>query len=225
MDAGGGAVSARRTFLAAGLFLALLPGCSIPKIIILHDPLSAEEHVRLGEIYEKQGKTDLAATQYREAVRRNKKHVRAWMLLGDSACRRADYAEAQDAYETALELDRGNGDLHNNLAWVYALRGRKLEKAEALVRSAMELNPANRPYYLDTLGMVLLKQGRAGDAVAALEEATATIPEKQRAMLAEAYRHLADALAAAGERERAESARREHRRLTTDGGPERSPSP
>jgi Tfp pilus assembly protein PilF len=191
----------------------LFAGCTVPKIVVLHDPLSADEHVRLGTIYEAQGKTDLAMNQYREAVRQDKRHVRAWSLLGDVAYRLEVYAAAQDAYEAALELDPGSGDLHNNLAWVYARQDRKLGKTRELVERAMELTPDHRPYYLDTLGVVLLKQGKIREAIASLEESVATIPSDQHGMLAEAYQHLAEAYEAAGDRERAEQALAEHRRL------------
>ncbi len=43
--------------LALLLFLA---GCSLPRIIVLNDPLSAEDRVKLGRIYESQGKTEPA---------------------------------------------------------------------------------------------------------------------------------------------------------------------
>ncbi|MGE5808366.1 MAG: hypothetical protein ACM32I_04495, partial [Nitrospirota bacterium] len=49
--------------------MVILSGCSLPRIIILNDPLSPEEHNNLGSIYESQGKFDLAAQQYREALK------------------------------------------------------------------------------------------------------------------------------------------------------------
>ena len=60
--------SALRAHVTAFVVLALLflSGCSLPRIIILNDPLSAEEHNNLGRIYESQEKYDLAAQQYRQ---------------------------------------------------------------------------------------------------------------------------------------------------------------
>jgi Tfp pilus assembly protein PilF len=184
---------------AVFLLALLFSGCSLPKIIVLHDPLSAEEHIKLGGIYDSQGKTGLAREQYRFAVRQDPKNGRAWSLLGDSAYREKDYPEAEKAYGKALDLDPKNGDLHNNLAWVYVQQDRKLSKAQNLVMRALELSPDHRPYYLDTLGVIQLKLGKIPDAITSLLEAAETIPRSQPDLLAEAYQHLADAYQTAGD--------------------------
>ncbi|MEK6745017.1 MAG: tetratricopeptide repeat protein [Nitrospirota bacterium] len=191
----------------------LLSGCSLPKIIVLHDPLSADEHVRLGGIYDTQGKVELARDQYRAAVRQDKKLLRAWALLGDSAFRSKEYEEAEQAYGQALDLDPKNGDLHNNLAWVYVQQDRKLGKAQDLVTAALELNPDHRPYYLDTLGVIQLKLGKVQDAIASLRGSTETIPRDLPDLLAEAYQHLAEAYRAAGDIPAADKALERQRQL------------
>jgi Tfp pilus assembly protein PilF len=188
----------RSLFIALFLSALLLSDCSLPKIIVLHDPLSADEHVRLGGIYDTQGKNGLARDQYHAAVRQDKRHLRAWTLLGDSAYRLKEYDTAEMAYRKALDLDPNNGDLHNNLAWVYVQQDRKLSKAQDLIVAAMELTPGHRPYYLDTLGVIQLKLGKVQDAIASLRTSTETIPRDQPDFLAEAYEHLADAYRAAG---------------------------
>ena len=177
----------------------LLPACTLPRIIVLHDPLSSQEHVRLGGIYAAQGETKLARDQYQVAVEADKKNGKAWQLLGDVSAELKEYKEAEKAYDKALDLDPKNGDLHNNLAWVYVAQDRKLEKAKDLVEKAMELTPDHRPYYLDTLGVVQLKIGKPHEAVAALKEAVETLPKDQPAFLSEAWRHLSEAYHAAGE--------------------------
>jgi Tfp pilus assembly protein PilF len=185
------------------LFALLFSGCSLSQIIVLHDPLSAEEHVKLGDIYDSQGKTGLAREQYRFAVRQDPKNGRAWSLLGDIAYREKDYPDAEKAYGKAGDLDPTNGDLLNNLAWVYVQQDKRLGKAQDLVRAALERTPAHRPYYLDTLGVILLKEGKIPDAIAALKESSVTLPQDQTEFLAEAYRHLADAYTAAGDEQSA----------------------
>ncbi len=190
----------QRVVQYAVLLLALLfSDCSLPQIIVLHDPLSAEEHIKLGGIYDSQGKTGLAREQYRFAVRQDPKNGRAWSLLGDIAYREKDYPDAENAYGKAGDLDPTNGDLLNNLAWVYVQQDKKLGKAQELVRAALERIPAHRPFYLDTLGVILLKEGKIPDAIAVLKESSETIPQDQPEFLAEAYRHLADAYTAAGD--------------------------
>jgi Tfp pilus assembly protein PilF len=187
-----------------------LAGCSLPRIVVLHDPLSSEEHMRLGSIYASQGKTVPARDQYQAAVKLDPKNARAWSLLGDAAYTLKDYAAAERAYDSALDLDPENGDLHNNLAWVFVQQDWKFGTARDLVTKALELNPANRPYYLDTLGCILLKEGNAAGAVVALEESVRTIPHDQTGFLAEAYLHLAESYRKTGDKDRADEAMKRH---------------
>ncbi len=188
-----------RTALFVIASALVLSACSLPRIIVLHDPLTPEEHDNLGHIYESQGKPDLALEQYREALKLNKKHLPSLLLLGDLSYRQEKYDEAEAAYTKALDLDSKNSDVLNNLAWVYIRTGKKLDTARELITEALEVNPAHRPYYLDTLGVVLLRLGRAGEAVTALEESVATLPQDQQDLLAESRQHLADAYKAVGE--------------------------
>ncbi|MDA8100478.1 MAG: tetratricopeptide repeat protein [Nitrospiraceae bacterium] len=191
-----------------------LSACTIPRIIVLHDPLSVDEHLQLAAIYEVQQKFDLARDQFHQALEKDKKSVRAWQLFGDFSFRRKEFGQAEDAYSRAAALDPKNGDLLNNLAWVYLELGKNPEKAEKLARQAIELSPSHRPYYLDTLGVALTRAGDLKGALAALTESVATLPTDQPAFLAEAYDHLAvlyDALGNAEERDRAAARARELR--------------
>ena len=66
--------------LLALCFLLSLMGCSLPRIIILKDPLTAEEHLNLGVAYEKQGEFEPAIKEYKAAA---KKLPRAYLYLGN----------------------------------------------------------------------------------------------------------------------------------------------
>jgi tetratricopeptide (TPR) repeat protein len=184
-------------FLVAAAFF--LFGCSLPRIIVLHDPLAAVEHDNLGRIYESQGKPDLALEQYREALRQDPKHVPSLLLLGDLLYKTKDYRGAESSYTKALKLDPKNGDVRNNLAWVYIQTGTKLDKAKELVSQALDLNPANRPFYLDTLGVILLRLGNVEGAIAALKESVDTIPKDRQDLATEAQQHLTEAYKSAGD--------------------------
>ncbi len=182
-------------FVIASAFV--FSACSLPRIIVLHDPLTPEEHDNLGRIYESQGKSDLALEQYRDALRRDKRHLPSLLLLGDLSYRMEKYSEAESAYSKALDLDSKNSDVSNNLAWVYIRTGKNLDKAKKLITEALSANPAHRPYYLDTLGVVLLKLGDANGAITALQESVDTLPKDRQDLLAEAQAHLAEARQAA----------------------------
>jgi tetratricopeptide (TPR) repeat protein len=203
----------------------LLSACSLPRIIVLHDPLPAEEHDNLGRIYESQGKSDLALGQYREALEKDKQHLSSLLLLGDLSYRTSDYPGAESAYTKALKIDPKNGDVLNNLAWVYIRMGKNPDKAKELISEALKLEPAHRPYYLDTLGVVLLKLGNAAEAVAALREAVDTLPKDRKDLLAEAEGHLADAYKAAGDETRYREAVQRQQELLKESSSGFSPIP
>jgi tetratricopeptide (TPR) repeat protein len=186
--------------------LVALVGCSLPRIIIINDPLSIEEHNNLGRIYESQGKFELAAQQYRAALKKDPRSASSLLLLGDLSCRTKNYSEARSAYTAAMKLQPENGDIYNNLAQVYLEQNVDIEKAEDLVRRSLALYPIHRAYYLDTLGIVLLRQGRIAESLVALQESAALLPKDNAVPLAEAYEHLAEAYRAAGDSAHADEA-------------------
>jgi Flp pilus assembly protein TadD len=161
------APSPAAAFLTA--FVLLSAGCSLPRIIVLHDPLTAAGHNALGRVYEAQGLNDLALRQYREAFEQDPENCGSLMLLGELSYHIGDYAAAEQAYARALMVDPENGDARNNLAWVLIRSGRGMDSARELIRQALAVNPAHRAFYLDTLGVILLKQEKPAEAVAVLE--------------------------------------------------------
>jgi tetratricopeptide (TPR) repeat protein len=188
------------TAFAALMLVMLLvcSGCSFPRIIIINDPLSAGEHEKLGKIYESHAEYDLAAQQYRQALEKDPHMVSSLLLLGDLSYRTKQYKEAESAYRKAIKLQGENGDIYNNLSWVY-LEQNKIEKAEDLINTAMTKTPEHRAYYLDTQGVILLRMGKIPESITALKEAVALLPKDNASILAEAYGHLADAYRQAGD--------------------------
>ena len=184
-------------------------GCSLPKIIILNDPLSAEEHIKLGRIYETEGKSDLAMQQYETAAKQDAKSVTAYLLIGDLSYRNGMYDAAESAYEKAVKLQPGNGDIYNNLCWVYLKQNRKIDKAEQLIKKAMAATPEHKGYYLDTMGVILLKLERPAESITALRQALDLVPGDQSEYVAEIYTHLVEAYRKSGDEVRARAAEEE----------------
>ncbi len=188
--------------------LAFFYGCSLPRIIILNDPLSVEEHNNLGRIYQSQGKLDLAEQQYREALKKDPKSAASLLLLADLSFQVKKYSEAESAYKKAMKLQPENGDIYNNLCWVYLDQDIRIEDAEALIRKALTLTPEHLAYYLDTLGVILLRQGRTAEAITEIKKAIELLPTDNTGYMAEAYLHLAESYRAAGDLPKAEEAER-----------------
>ncbi len=124
------------------------PGCSFPRVIILKDPLSPEEHLNLGVTYEQQGDFDNAIKEYNLAA---KKLPGALLYLGNVHFQKKEWKKAEDYYRLAIAKEPDNADAHNNLAWLYYTRREKLDEAEALARKALRLNPGKGDIYRDTL--------------------------------------------------------------------------
>jgi tetratricopeptide (TPR) repeat protein len=137
--------SAMRLALSA---LLLLSGCSLPRIIILQDPLSPEEHLNLGVAYEKQGELEAAVKEYELAA---KKLPQGYLYLGNVYFQKKELGKAEEYYKKAIKQDPGNADAYNNLAWLYYTQKENLDRAENLALQALELNPAKESIYRDTL--------------------------------------------------------------------------
>ncbi len=190
------------------LLVVLTNACSLPKIIILNDPLNSEEHAKLGRIYESEAKTDLALQQYEAAVKLDPKSVSSLLLLGDLSFRVGNYERAESVYKKAAALQPGNGDIYNNLCWVYLKQDRRTGEAEDLIQKALAATPDHRGYYLDTKGVVLLKLDRVDESITAFREALDLIPPEQTGFRAEAYAHLAEAYRKKGDEARSREADR-----------------
>src|SRR6266508_7015035 len=66
------------------VLLCGLQACSdLPRIIVLHDPLSPDEHVRLAASFESQGLKEKAANELEAALRKQGNHVPALVALGN----------------------------------------------------------------------------------------------------------------------------------------------
>jgi Tfp pilus assembly protein PilF len=136
--------------------------------------------------------------QYHAALKEERNFVPSLLLLGDLSYRLKKYAEAESAYRKAIKLQPENGDIYNNLCWVYIDQNINMEMATDLVQKAMSLTPEHRSYYLDTLGVILLKAGKPVESIAALKQAVDLISKDAPEYLSEAYAHLAEAYTAAG---------------------------
>ena len=128
--------------------LLFASGCVFPKIIVLEDPLTSEEHLELGVAYEKKGEFDSAIKQYRLATR---KLPVAYLYLGNTHFQKNELHEAEEFYKEAIKRDAYNADAYNNLAWFYYVKGTNLDEAERLAKKALELNPSKKNIYDDTL--------------------------------------------------------------------------
>lgn len=135
-------------------------GCSMPRVIILKDPLTPEEHLNLGVTYEQQGDLDNAIKEYHLAAQ---KTPGAYLYLGNAHFQKREWEKAEEYYRKAIQKEPNNADAFNNLAWLYYTRKENLDQAEKLAQRAIELNPAKEEIYRDTLKKIReMKRGSIG---------------------------------------------------------------
>ena len=156
------------------LVLLLAGGCSrIPKIIVLEDPLTAEEHVELGVAYERKGELDLARKEYERALRKDGKLYRARVNLGNVFLAKKEYGKAREEYLQALELRPGDAEATNNLSWAAIDSGEGIGEALTRMEAVVSAPGGRQPVLLDTLGVLRMRANRPGPAEEALAQAEA----------------------------------------------------
>jgi tetratricopeptide (TPR) repeat protein len=129
------------------VLVLVLTACSMPRIVVMDDPLSAKEHIDLGLAYEHKGMLDLAEKEYLKAADKQDDWALPYFNLGNIAYQKKDLKKAEKYYRKALDLDRQNPDIMNNLANLLHETGRDVE-ARTLIEKALSIQPKDE--YLDT---------------------------------------------------------------------------
>jgi tetratricopeptide (TPR) repeat protein len=126
------------------------------------------------------------------------------------------FEESEAELERILALDPNDATVNNDLGYGLADRGRELERAEKLVRKALELDRQQRvsgtelgidsdlpnAAYLDSLGWVLFRRGKYAEALRILEQAV-SLPQGNDPVL---WDHLGDTYARLKQTEKARQA-------------------
>ena len=110
-----------------------------------------------------------------------------------------DVTQAETYLRKAIDLSANDElpDAYNALGYLYAEQGIKLDEAAALVRRALKSVPTSGAY-LDSLGLIYLKQGKLDEAIETLEQAIEYLPDTPEILL-----HLADAYLEKGLKDKA----------------------
>jgi tetratricopeptide (TPR) repeat protein len=143
--------SYKTIFLIAALFC--ISSCSLPRILILHDPLTPEEHINLGVAYESKKEFEEALKEYEAA---SKKTPIAYLYMGNIYFQTDAVDDAEKYYKKAIKKT-DDPRAYNNLAWLYCLKEMKLDEAEKLARKAVELSPDAQDFK-DTLEKIIEKK-------------------------------------------------------------------
>jgi tetratricopeptide (TPR) repeat protein len=136
-------------------------GCGkVPRIIVLSDPLTAEEHLALGVAYERNGEFDLAIREYEKVPRKGEAFFQARVNLGNVWLAKKEYGKARAEYREALSVRPGDPEATNNLAWVAILSGEEREDAAARMEAVLSRQGNRTATLLDTIGVLRMHMGQ-----------------------------------------------------------------
>jgi tetratricopeptide (TPR) repeat protein len=163
-------------------------GSWIAQVKPLLIPDSIEEQEDLAEVYvacaEKQDYPQdygLACDALKPFVQTAKMGSRQWLTYAGASAGAGDAATARQAYRQVLRLDPTNAVAQNNLADLLRQSNDadSLKEAEGLVNQAIagHGNDPDAFNYFDTLARILMKEGRADEAIAAFEKGNAIDPK------------------------------------------------
>jgi putative PEP-CTERM system TPR-repeat lipoprotein len=147
----------------------------------------------LAQIYVKEGRLDAALAEFDELAKRQPRPVAALTFAGIILQSQGKKDLARDRFLRALELEPDAAVAANNLAWLYAESGERLDAALDLARRAKARLPET-PEIDDTLGFVHYKRNAPADAIPFFERSIAAAPDKP-----EYHYHLGLARAMAGD--------------------------
>jgi len=127
-------------------------------------------YMNLAELYRRTDRIDDAVKEYEMALAKNPKLISAHMMLGMIAEQRDDHSGAKQHYEETLKLNDSFAPAANNLAWILAEEGEKLDEALSYAQTARAQRPED-PNIADTLGWIYYKKNAYLKAASLLREA------------------------------------------------------
>ena len=129
------------------MIILIVAGCAMPKIVVIDDPLTAQQHNDLGVAYEEKGDYPLAEKEYEKAIKKNREWVIPYLNLGHLYYRQDKLDQAERALRDGLRVKGDHPELLNNLAWVLMEKG-QLKEAKALIDKAIVIE--DKEEYRDT---------------------------------------------------------------------------
>jgi tetratricopeptide (TPR) repeat protein len=154
----------------------------------------------LGQLYVQQQRLDEARAEFEQLARRQSRPVGAMTMSGMILQAQGNAPKAKQRYQEVLAVDSRAAVAANNLAWMYADSGEKLDEALKLAQTATEAMP-DVPEMMDTLGWVYYKKNLPQLAIPLFSRSIEKAPQ-----IATYHYHLGLAYRQAGDAARARTA-------------------
>ncbi|NIZ46636.1 tetratricopeptide repeat protein [Entomospira nematocerorum] len=131
-----------------------------------------QSKLSLGYLYTETEQLDKAHSLFESLSDYAPENSQIWALWGYVGQLQGSYDVAVRRYRKAINLDNGNANALNSLAYLYAMIDdiSHLEEALGHARRAVSISPQNASY-LDTLGWICLKLNKKSDALEYLQRA------------------------------------------------------
>jgi tetratricopeptide (TPR) repeat protein len=144
--------------------------------VLREDPNNVAAHETMGYLEFHQGHLDEARKWYEQAVKLDSQsylaqYFYAAMTMNGGSLRPEDSAQVETSLRAAIKLNPSFAPAYDRLAVFYAMRRQNLDEAHRLALTAVELEPGNVGYRMNTAS-VLLAMEQGSNAVKVLQNAT-----------------------------------------------------
>lgn len=141
--------------------------------VLKDDPKNVQAHETMGFLEFRAGHLDEAKKWYGEAVALDSHSYQAQYSFASLSLRQGDTSDAvEKSLRSAIALNPRFAPAYDSLAVLYGRRREKLDEAHMLALQAVQLEPGNIHYRLDT-AHILLEQEKYDDSTAVLRAAAA----------------------------------------------------
>ena len=143
--------------------------------VLQEDPSNASAHETMGYLEFRQGNLDEARKWYSQAIKLNSQSFLAYYYFAAITMNGARLDSetkplVESSLRTAIKLNPSFAPSYDQLAVFFGMQRENLEEAHTLCLNAVQLDPGNLRYRLNTAN-ILLEMERATDAMAVLQNA------------------------------------------------------
>jgi len=146
------------------------------KETINHEKENPQLYLMLASLYEIKEEFPNAMNILKEGLKSNEKNTGLLYRLGIVLDKLKRSEECIQQMEMIIKIDPKHADALNYIGYTYADKGIYLDKAEALVKKALQFKPESG-YIIDSLGWVYFRKGLYDKALIELKKAVELAPE------------------------------------------------